>query len=578
MAACWTDRVSIVSLATPTEGVGRHAAPTVYFMLKNLSARLRITLLVVLSALPILGLTVYNGLQQREAAEAAEKQHLQLIASLTARRPEQMITGASQLLFAITADVEDLLRSRADCGNHFRKVMAQVQGLYRTMGLVLPNGDVFCNATSGAADLKINLQDREYFQLAYTSGKFAVGGYQVGRATGLPAIGMGYPVLDDNRKVIAIAFAALNLGTFEEQVELRHGGSDKSVGRVVTILDYNGVVLAQFPQFRARIGEKVPNPKVLEKLLGQKSGLFTEADLDGDVRLYAFESAGINPDGKAAIHVVVSTPTRTIYADADRTLQHTVMAILVVTVLLFLLAWYGAEIIVTRRFQVLLGMTARVRAGDFSARSGFGEGREELSQLGVAFDEMASELQSRDQQLRDALERMRAQAVTDDLTGLFNRRHLWNVLEAELSRARRKNAPIAVMLFDIDHFKQLNDQWGHEAGDLVLQSLAQVVRRVVRGTDIVARHGGEEFVVVMPEAGEDVALLRARQLRSRVAEMNLSYRGNPLNGITISIGVAISRDSSQSGDSLVREADSAMYEAKARGRDQVVVRQVPGAT
>jgi diguanylate cyclase (GGDEF)-like protein len=247
-------------------------------------------------------------------------------------------------------------------------------------------------------------------------------------------------------------------------------------------------------------------------------------------------------------------------------------------VLLFLLVWYGTEMFVTRRFRVLLEMTERVRSGDFSARTGFGEGREELTQLGVAFDEMAHELQNRDRQLQDALERMRSQAITDELTGLFNRRHLWNVLEAELSRGRRKSSPIAVLLFDIDHFKKLNDQWGHEAGDIVLQSLAQVVRRVVRGTDIVARHGGEEFVVVMPEAGEDVALLRARQLRSRVAEMSLSYRGNPLDSITISIGIAISADSSQSGDSLVREADSAMYEAKARGRDQVVVHRMPGAS
>ncbi len=551
--------------------------PAIHFMLKNLSARLRITLLVVLSALPILGLTIYNGLQQREAAEAAEKQHLQLIASLTARRPEQMIAGASQLLFAITADVQNLLRSRAQCGDHFRKVMAQVQGLYRTMGLVLPNGDIYCNATTSAADLKINLLDRDYFQQAYTSGKFVVGGYQVGRATGLPSINLAYPIVDEERKVIAVAYAALNLGTFEEQVELRQVGAGKNTGRVVTIVDFNGVVLAQFPQFGARIGEKLPNARVFEKLLLQKSGLFSEKDLDGENRMYAFDSAGINPDGKFAIHVLVSTPDRNIYADADRALQQTVIAILAVTVLLFLLAWYGAEIFVTRRFRVLLGMTARVRAGDLSARTGFGEGREELSQLGAAFDEMAGELQGRDHQLKDALERMRALSVTDELTGLFNRRHLWNVLEAELSRARRKNAPIAVMLFDIDHFKQLNDQWGHEAGDIVLQSLAQVVRRVVRGTDIVARHGGEEFVVVMPEAGEDVALLRARQLRSRVAEMNLSYRGNPLNGITISIGVAISADSSQSGDSLVREADAAMYEAKTRGRDQVVVRRVPGA-
>ena len=245
------------------------------------------------------------------------------------------------------------------------------------------------------------------------------------------------------------------------------------------------------------------------------------------------------------------------------------------TVLLFVLAWYGAEVFVTRRFRVLLGLTERVRAGDFSARSGFGKGSEELNRLGSAFDEMTSELQSRDAQLQDALERLRAQAVTDELTGLYNRRYLWNAMEAELTRARRKKLPMAVMLFDIDHFKKLNDLRGHQAGDMVLQCIAKVVRRVVRGTDIVARYGGEEFIVVMPEASEEVALLRARELRARIAEMPLSYEGSSLGGITVSIGIGLSEDASQSGDVLVREADAAMYEAKTRGRDQVVMRKVP---
>jgi diguanylate cyclase (GGDEF)-like protein len=108
----------------------------------------------------------------------------------------------------------------------------------------------------------------------------------------------------------------------------------------------------------------------------------------------------------------------------------------------------------------------------------------------------------------------------------------------------------------------------------VLQGIAQVVRRVVRGTDIVARYGGEEFVVVMPEAGEEVAMLRARELRVRIAELALSYAGQSLGKVTVSIGVAVSADASQSGDLLVREADGAMYEAKTRGRDQVAVRKV----
>lgn len=545
--------------------------------MKNLSARVRILLLVVMSALPLLGVAVYNSVAQRDRAEAAEKQNLQLIAGLTARRPQQVIEGARQLLFAVTADIEDLMRDRTSCTAQFRKVMTEVRGLYRTMGLILPNGDIFCNATTSPQELKVNVADRDYFRMAMSSGKFSVGGYIVGRATGLPAINLAYPVIGSNGRVVAVAYAALNLGIFEEQSELRDGTSGGDVERVVTILDYAGAVLAQFPTTHAKVGEKTPNTKVLKRILERRSGLFTEFDPLGVERIYAFDSVGTNPDGKSSVYVVVSTPSSTVHADTDRALRQTVIAIAVVTVLLFVLAWFGAEMFITRRFRVLLAMTERVRAGDFSARSGFSEGREELNRLGVAFDEMARELQSRDALLQDALERLRSQAVTDELTGLYNRRHLWNALEAELARARRKRLPMAVMLFDIDHFKKLNDQWGHEAGDMVLQNLAQVVRRVVRGTDIVARYGGEEFVVVMPEAGEEVAMLRARELRVRIGELSLSYQGNPLGKVTVSIGVAVSIDASQSGDLLVREADAAMYEAKTRGRDQVVVRRLADA-
>ena len=110
--------------------------------MKNLSARVRILLLVVIAALPLFGIVVYNSLAQREKAEAAEKHQLQLIASLTARRPQQIMEGARQLLFAVTADVGDLMRDRESCTAQFRKVMTQVRGLYRTMGLIQPNGDI----------------------------------------------------------------------------------------------------------------------------------------------------------------------------------------------------------------------------------------------------------------------------------------------------------------------------------------------------------------------------------------------------------------------------------------------------
>jgi len=140
-------------------------------------------------------------------------------------------------------------------------------------------------------------------------------------------------------------------------------------------------------------------------------------------------------------------------------------------------------------------------------------------------------------------------------------------------RARRKQAPLAVMMLDIDHFKEFNDRRGHEAGDLVLKNVAHALRKVVRGSDIVARHGGEEFVIVLPEATEDVARARAEALRDEIAELRLTYGGAALEAITVSVGIAVSTDLHESAEELVRAADDAMYEAKHAGRDRVVFRK-----
>jgi diguanylate cyclase (GGDEF)-like protein len=239
------------------------------------------------------------------------------------------------------------------------------------------------------------------------------------------------------------------------------------------------------------------------------------------------------------------------------------------------IAWIGAEVVVVRRFRVLLDMAERVRAGDLGARSGFENGREELTRLGIAMDAMAQELQARDAELKRVMQQLNELAVTDQLTGLPNRRYLWDRLGAELMRARRKGAPLSVLLFDIDYFKAFNDRWGHEAGDLVLRNVAHAIRRVVRGSDIVARHGGEEFVIVLPEAGEDIALARADELRREISALRLTFGGEALDTITVSVGVVCSRDAGDSAEDLVRAADHAMYEAKQGGRDRVVLAAAP---
>jgi diguanylate cyclase (GGDEF)-like protein len=547
-------------------------------ILKNLSTRARIAILIVASALPILALVIYSSIMQREVAEHDEQQELRLIAELVAKRPEQLMESAHQLLIAIGSQADHLLADRVECHRYFRRLLPEGGGLYRAMGLTLPSGDVFCSSTVSNSSGSVNVRDRSYFRMAVESGKFSVGEYQVGRVTGSSGINFAYPVMNADGSLQVVAFAGLNIETFIEQGESRREGLRSALGRMVTILDRNNVVLAQYPTTKVSIGEKHPNPRVIEALSRPGNSLFAATDQDGVSRLYAVENVGMNPDGIAPLRVIVSVPSHMIFAEADQALLRTTFGILVITILLVVVAWFGAEILVLRRVRTLLDVADRIRTGDLAARAGFGKGDEELTRLGSAFDAMAQELQIRDTELQDALQRLNHQAATDHLTGLPNRRYLWEALGAELMRARRKKTPLALMLLDIDHFKKINDCWGHEAGDLVLKNVTYAIRAVVRGSDLVARHGGEEFVVVLPEAAEDIALARAEAVRIEIAGLKLTYGGQSLGTITASIGIAVSRELRESAEGLVRIADLAMYEAKQGGRNRVVIKNADTET
>ncbi len=171
---------------------------------------------------------------------------------------------------------------------------------------------------------------------------------------------------------------------------------------------------------------------------------------------------------------------------------------------------------------------------------------------------------------RQAL-RMREQAITDPLTGLYNRRSLWDFLERECLRARRSGAKIAAVMIDVDRFKRINDTHGHEAGDRVLTELAALLRKSVRSADLACRYGGEEFVLILPEASTALVQQRAEEIRAAVKQLPILFRGKSLAPVTVSLGVAVFPEDAEDAESLVRSADEAMYRAKQKGRDRVVV-------
>ncbi len=168
--------------------------------------------------------------------------------------------------------------------------------------------------------------------------------------------------------------------------------------------------------------------------------------------------------------------------------------------------------------------------------------------------------------LTEALQGLREQAITDPLTGLYNRRFLQDYLPRELARARRRGAPVAMLMIDLDQFKLVNDISGHAAGDLVLARIGALLKRHIRTSDIACRYGGEEFVLVLPETPLDTAQSKAEQIRASV-----ECDRDVLLGVTASLGVALFPDHASDPDALTRAADHAMYEAKARGRNRVVV-------
>jgi diguanylate cyclase (GGDEF)-like protein len=169
--------------------------------------------------------------------------------------------------------------------------------------------------------------------------------------------------------------------------------------------------------------------------------------------------------------------------------------------------------------------------------------------------------------LRD---RLREESIRDPLTRLFNRRYMVETMQRELVRAKRASLPLAVVMLDVDHFKSLNDRYGHDVGDQVLQAVSSELSAAVRTEDVVCRYGGEEFVAILPGATLELATSRAEELRSRLHGLRLQARGAAVSGVTVSAGVAVaSRDATP--ESLLRAADRALLQAKQAGRDRVCV-------
>lgn len=172
--------------------------------------------------------------------------------------------------------------------------------------------------------------------------------------------------------------------------------------------------------------------------------------------------------------------------------------------------------------------------------------------------------------LRDKFQQGLELAVTDGLTGLYNRRYMESHLGSMMEEAAASAKQVSLLLFDIDHFKSVNDTYGHAAGDTVLKAFSLRIGQNVRGVDIACRLGGEEFVVIMPDTDASYAMMVAERLRQRIAEKTFALGNGKELAVTVSIGIGVSEGPGDTGSKLLERADHALYRAKRDGRNRVV--------
>ena len=194
----------------------------------------------------------------------------------------------------------------------------------------------------------------------------------------------------------------------------------------------------------------------------------------------------------------------------------------------------------------------------------------------ITMEKMAEEaLREVERKLRESLEREQVLARTDGLTNLINRRHFLELAEHECAVARRYGLPLAMVLFDVDGFKAVNDSLGHQAGDEILKEVARRAGEELRSADVLARYGGEEFIVLAPETAAGMAAVVAERIRRRIAGKGIDTTTGSAT-VTISAGVGEIQSNTDTVEDLVRRADRALYDAKGMGRNRTVIHDVSG--
>lgn len=383
-----------------------------------------------------------------------------------------------------------------------------------------------------------------------------------------------------------IVFAKIDLKALTDMLN----GVSLSPAGDLYILDANGRFLTQ-----PRVAPFDANSGMSVNMLGEKA--MEVPALGGEMEYPVVEryrkqtySATGEQKGETFLASKVFIPThdfwlvcedleREVIAPVLEVKKQILIADLLICLLFLLLSWKMSRYLLRPIAALSLGVR-RINQGMVAVEIQ-GAGPDEIGQVISAFNDMAKKitlteaelsgtnkkLQRRAEQLEEVNNKLEELSVTDGLTGLFNHRHFWNLMNSELTRFDLYRGELGLILLDVDNFKQVNDEFGHTTGDLLVQKIGKVILETVRETDLVSRYGGEEFAVLLPDTNRMGILAVSEKLRTAVEAMYFKVPDADITvSVTVSVGVSVFRGNRRE---FFNAADRALYTSKARGKNQV---------
>lgn len=528
-------------------------------LLKILSIRSLLVFLILLSSLPLLMLVVWTN-------KNAERQALQLL-SENAAETARNFTASQHLVDAFLVSTLDLFASdsalqnlcSADAVALFRREADRMKMLEDVL-LVAPDGTVVASlGDRSRMDLSAILStgDEVFSNVPRAGNVFFVGEAAKKSRALLPCVRFFEPARAPASRYAIVLL--LKTDYFENLAErlLPPGGW------TLRVVDVSGRPLLCYP--RDRMGGKIERgfSSVWEHIRsGGDSGTYMASDAG---YVFGYSCVRFTPDSSAYAVTIVSFPTEHAVSNENAYAWRTLLLTGAFTILGLLLSLGVGRLLLLVPIDKLVQAHRRFTLGDLTSRADIRNGVQEMMLLSKAFDEMASVLEVQDLKRRSETEEIKEQAHKDYLTGTWNRRAGLLALERLMSEAREHRMVLAVFFIDIDFFKQINDEFGHNEGDKMLRRVTFLLERHLRARDILCRYGGDEFLVILPgctwEAAEDVWRRIEKEIRRIDGSGGVPYVFSLSHGLAIFDPVA---PAPPTLEQLIAEADAKMYEEKSR--------------